>query len=665
LSDFQRGTENFRNATEKMIEQRGRNMNITTYRWSASSTATEHKSSSPLSGKAASELHRPSPKVLPQVTQSASVLTTSRKAEQQIPKSDRQTSTNSEIDRPSPTVLPQTSKSTSIVPRFIKNDYKVDSTHVSKPLDTKSAVKPKAVTRTDSPVQALTQHTREQVKRITTEPASVFKKELDKSKASSGRNSLKKRAYSVSDLKAIHKKFEQAQQENSLALLKVAPTDASIKRSQPFERIEKPVSIPKVTPVEMAPKSVAPIEMTKRHSSSQMDIENRIATKKLPPIGLFNKQITSPTMAEKDVLSKQHEKAGRYEKLFASNTDDRAESFAGKLEMPVPSRATAEVAQTGISNLQIVSPTPRKLSPEPILFHNQQSEDVATPTLAPSKNSSSRTDGNWRVRKQLPFKLDMDSYNKHQHKAHVEEQPSYDPEAGLSQIELPEVIPFVATAQYDECIANSRRRASMPIPDAYLRGTMNRSPAESDDSSTLDTPKESKKVSFSPTITTFRLDPVDESEDANHDYFGSIGKNSMLSDEEYEFEQSPISQLPPPLESNPSYSRHQRTASAPQSDFGTDDKRDTSAFWKAFSSEMTNAPYIYGSSGRDGRISMLPPPDRPENHYDSNATQRSPPAWVKNSLEGGRPEPSLPAPSPWRQSGIWENLFGRKNGEKM
>ncbi|KAI8582976.1 hypothetical protein K450DRAFT_225716 [Umbelopsis ramanniana AG] len=63
-----RGTENFRNATEKMIEQRGRNMNITTFRWSASSTAMENKSASPLSGKATSELHRPSPKVLPQVS---------------------------------------------------------------------------------------------------------------------------------------------------------------------------------------------------------------------------------------------------------------------------------------------------------------------------------------------------------------------------------------------------------------------------------------------------------------------------------------------------------------------------------------------------------------------------------------------------------------------
>ncbi|KAG2181650.1 hypothetical protein INT44_008465 [Umbelopsis vinacea] len=710
-----RGTENFRNATEKMIEQRGRKMNITTYRWSASSAATENKSSSPLSGKAASELHRPSPKVLPQVSQStsalittrkteqktaksgqeesriseisrpppkvlpqvsqsASVLMTSRKTEQQDTKMGQEKSIDSEIGRPSPTVLPQTSKSTSVVPRVVKNDNKVDLSPVSRPLGTKAEVRPKAVSRTDSPAKAPIQHTREQVKRIPTEPTRVFKQELDKSKASSnGRNSLKKRAYSVSDLKAIHKKFEQAQQENSHTLMKVAPTIASVRKSQPFEPI--PVSIPKVTPVEVAPKSVAPIEFPKRNSSLQMDTVNRIAAKKLPPVGLFNKPVTSPIKAEKDVLFKRHEEPERHETPVTPNTDDRVESFVGKLEMPVPSGVTAEFAQTGISNLQIVSPTPRKLSPEPILFHNEQSEDVTHSAPAPSKNSSSHKDENWRVRKQLPFKLDMDSYNKHQHKAHVEEQPSYIPEDGLSDRELPEVIPFVATAQYDECIANSRRRASMPIPDAYLRATMNRSPSGSDDSSTLDTPKESKKVSFSPTITTFRLDPVDESEDANYDYFGSVGKNSILSEEEYDFQQSPISQLPPPLESNPSYSRHQRTASAPQSDygtsdygtsdFGTDDKRDTSAFWKAFSSEMTNAPNIYRSSGRDDRISMLPPPDSPENYYGSNASQRKPPAWVKNSLEGGRPEPSLPAPSPWRQSGLWENLFGRKNGEKM
>lgn len=642
-------------------------MNITTYRWSASAPGTEHKSASPLSGKAAFEVYRPSPKVLPQVTQSASVLTTSRRAEQQSAKSDQETATNSDTFRPSPTVLPQTSKSTSVVPRLIKDDEKVESLPVIKPLATKSEVKPKTVIRTDLPVKAPIQHTREQVKRIITEPVSVSKQGLeDRSKASNGRNSLKKRAYSVSDLKAIHKKFEQAQQDNSLTLLKVAPKDASVKKSLPFERIEKAVSVPKVTSPEVAPKSVVPLEMAKRYSSSQMDTENRIATKKLPPIGMFNKSPVSPIMDMKDTAPKQHKEAKQYEKLYDSNVDDCAESFVGKLEMPVPSRATAEFAQTGISNLQIVSPTPRKLSPEPILFHNEQSEEVADPAPTPSKSSGSRTDGNWRVRKQLPFKLDMDSYNKHQHRAvDVEDQPSYDPEIGLSERQLPEVIPFVATAQYDECIANSRRRASMPIPDAYLRGAMNRSPAGSDDSSTLDTPKESKKVSFSPTITTFRLDPVEELEDGNHDYFGSIGSNSIMSNDEYEFEQSPISQLPPPLESNPSYSRHQRTASAPQSDFGTDDKRDTSAFWKAFSSEMTNAPYIYGSSGRDGRISMLPQPDRPENYYDSDSSQRKPPAWVKNSLEGGRPEPSLPAPSPWRQSGIWENLFGRKNGEKM
>lgn len=638
-------------------------MNITTYRWSASATGTEHKSASPLSGKAVSEVHRPSPKVLPQITQSAGVLTTSRRAEQQSAKSDQEKLANFDTFRPSPNVLPQTSKSTSVVPRLIKDDEKVESFPVVKPLATKSELKPKAVVRTDSPAKVPIQHTREKVERITTEPLSVSKQDLnDRSKASSGRNSLKKRAYSVSDLKAIHKKFEQAQQDNSLNLLKVTPKNASVKKSLPFERVDRAVSITSVTSSEEAPKMVAPPEMTKSYSFSQMDTENCIATKKLPPIGVLNKSSVTPILDKKDTVFKQHKEDKQYEELYDTNVDDCAENFVGKLEMPMPCRATAEFAQAGISNLQIVSPTPRKVSPEPIVFHNEQSEDVAVP----AQGSSSRTDGNWRVRKQLPFKLDMNSYTKHQHRAaNVEDQPSYEPETGISERQLPEVIPFVATTQYDECIANSRRRASMPIPDAYLRGAMNRSPAGSDDSSTLDTPKESKKVSFSPTITTFRLDPVEELEDVNHDYFGSIGSNSIISNDEYEFEQSPISHLPPPLESNTSYSRHQRTASAPQSDFGTDDKRDTSAFWKAFSSEMTNAPYIYGSSGRDGRISMLPQPDRPENYYGSNASQRKPPAWVKNSLEGGRPEPSLPAPSPWRQSGLWENLFGRKNGEKM
>ncbi|KAH8551146.1 hypothetical protein BGW37DRAFT_494983 [Umbelopsis sp. PMI_123] len=661
-----RGTENFRNATEKMIEQRGRNLNITTYRWNTSPAAQEFKLQSPLSGKASSERQRPLPKPLPQTTQSASVLSKTKIIHQQSEKLDLNMPASSENSRPSPTLLPEASKSTSVLPRFIKDDYKVESPSADKLLNITSKAKLNEMKDAEPVIKTSIQKTREQFKRITSESSNMFKSELnDTSEKSSNRGSLKKRAYSVSDLKAIHKKFEEVQQEHSVSLLKVAPKDAVTRKAHQFERIEKPVAVSKAALEELPPKSIDPLEPAKRNQSWQMEMENRIATKKLPPIGLFDKPVTSSITAEKDAPLKQPEHIELHDKNILSNKADRTDSFVNNVKMPMPRRAAIESAQSDVSNLQIVSPTPRKLSPEPILFHSESSQEVETPVAASSKLSSKHTDGNWRVRKELPFKLDMEQYGKSQSKAHVEDKPHCDRETGFSEKELPESIPYVATAQYDECIANSRRRASMPIQDSYLRDTMNRSPTGSDDSYTLDTPKENKKVSFSPTITTFPLDPVEEFEDTNYDYYASIGKSSKVSDDHYQLDQLPISELPPPLEPNPSYSRHQRTASAPQSDFTVDDNKDTSAFWKAFSSEMTTAPYIYGSSGRDGRVSMLPQPDRPENYYGSNIAQRKAPAWVKDSLEGGKPEPSLPAPSPWRQSGLWENLFGRKNSEKI
>ncbi|KAJ2961008.1 hypothetical protein NQZ79_g3743 [Umbelopsis isabellina] len=184
---------------------------------------------------------------------------------------------------------------------------------------------------------------------------------------------------------------------------------------------------------------------------------------------------------------------------------------------------------------------------------------------------------------------------------------------------------------------------------------MNRSPTGSDDSSLLDTPKEGKKVSFSPTITTFRLDPEDEYDESNQDYFktkGSSRKEGAYSDIDA------ISELPPPMEPLHQYNHQQ--AAMPSGGYSfADEKRDTSAFWKAFSSEMTNVSHMY--SERDSRGSMLPPPDHPDNYYSHDQKQKSSPSWVKKSLEGGRPEPVPAAPSMWRNSGIWDNLFGRKS----
>jgi hypothetical protein len=185
--------------------------------------------------------------------------------------------------------------------------------------------------------------------------------------------------------------------------------------------------------------------------------------------------------------------------------------------------------------------------------------------------------------------------------------------------------------------------------------SMNRSPTGSDDSSLLDTPKEGKKVSFSPTITTFCLDPEEEYDDSNQDYFktkGSSRKAGVYSDIEA------ISELPPPMEPLHQYNRQQTSISTEDYSF-TDEKRDTSAFWKAFSSEMTNVSHMY--SERESGGSMLPPPDHPDNYYSNSKKQKSQPSWVKKSLEGGRPEPTPAAPSLWRSSGIWDNLFGRKN----
>lgn len=411
----------------------------------------------------------------------------------------------------------------------------------------------------------------------------------------------------------------------------------------------------------------------------------------VPPTGRASLKKRAYSVSDLKAIHKKFEQAELSEKPLPLLRSPPKEITQRTVEMPTPVKAVPEFIQTHVSNLQIVSPIPRKLSPEPFALSAEQpirtypapisvsipahgpefdSSTVPVPAPAPALSTSSgQEQRNWRVRKELPFKLDMSQFNNPQINARQQRNSHQEPEAGVVEREVQDNTKYHDTTQYDECIAISRRRASMPVPESYLRETVNRSPAGSDDSELLDTPKEGKKVSFSPTITTFRLDPVEEYEDANQDYFGSASKRSKLLDNPYgDLDQVSMPPLPPPIETKQSTSRHQRTMSAPYDNAPEhpSDPRDTSAFWKAFSSEMTNVPHIYNPTDRDSRASMLPQPDRPDNYYnDSNRNQRCPPSWVKSSLEGGRPEPSVPAASSWRQSSIWDNLFGRKNNDKL